>query len=110
MEFIFDQSIPQAENEFEKCMTKQHMIKLAHIDRVIDEVGFENVPEHLIKHLWNNVYELRPLDGRVIFVITHKDTAYIIGAYKKQSNKMPTKIKRTLQQREKTLLENLAKE
>ncbi len=75
MEFLFDESLPKAEREFDKYMSVKHLAKLAHIDRVIDRVGFDSVPEHLIKHLWGDVYELRPHDGRVIFVVTHNSKA-----------------------------------
>ncbi len=110
MEFLFDDSLPKAEWEFDTYMTKRHLAKLVYIDKVIESMGFENVPENLIKHLWGSVYELRPHDGRVIFIVTHKDKAYILGAYIKKSNKMPLKIKKTLEQREKILLESIQKE
>lgn len=110
MEFIFHEEVAQAEKEFDDCLTEKHFEKLSHVYAVIDSVGFYNVPEHLIKHLWNDVYELRLLDGRVIFVVAHTNESYVIGAYIKKTQKMPGKIQRTLKQREKDLLNALAGE
>ena len=103
MQFIFDDSIQQAKDEFLKCISDKHLAKIDYIKQVVDMVGFNNVKEDLIKHLWNDVYEFRPHDGRVIFVRIDGDNAYVLGAYIKKSNKMPKNIQNTLKQREKIL-------
>ena len=107
MHFIFDDVIPQAEKEFDNCLTKKHKAKLEYIKHVADMVGFDNVKEELIKHLWDDVYEFRPHDGRVIFVKVDGDKLYVLGAYIKQSNKMPKNIQKTLKQREKILKDSM---
>lgn len=107
MQFIFADSIPKAQKEFDDCLNNKHKAKLEYIEEVINIVGFDNVQDKFVKHLWNDVYELRPHDGRVIFIKIHQDTTYIIGAYIKKSNKMPQNIQNTLKEREQTLLNSL---
>ena len=107
MEFIFDDSIPQAKDEFLERMTDAHLAKIEYIKEVIDTVGFHNAKQNLIKHLWDDVYELRPHDGRVIFIKVDGNNAYVLGAYIKDSNKMPTHIKNTLKQRAKILKDSI---
>ncbi len=104
MKFVFSNNIPSAEKEFNTVLKTKHYVKIDYIMMVIEAVGFNDTPEKLIKHLWGNVYELRPHDGRVLFVVLRVDFAVILGAYIKKSPKMPRNIKQKMQEREAIVL------
>ena len=107
MKILFDSDIPDAEKEFNTVLSARHFVKLDYIKTVVDAVGFKANPDNLIKHLWGDVYEMRPHDGRVIFVLWDNDNAIVLGAYLKRSQKMPQKIIRKMENRENVVLANL---
>ncbi len=104
MKLSFDDRIPQAKKEYSKNMEKRHVGRLYAILNKIKEHGFKSIsPEHA-RHLWDDVYEIKPDNRRVIYVKVEKDEGIIVKVYIKKSNKMPTNVKKSIEYRVKSLL------
>ena len=104
MDIEFDDNIPQAKREFYKCMESRHQAKIMEIISLIKKYGLHSIPPKYVKHLWDDIYELRPDNRRVIFIKINKKKGIVLKVYIKKSNKMPKNIKQTIEQREKQFL------
>ncbi len=104
MELYFDDNVPQAEREFRKIMDKNHVGKMYFILGMIKEQGFHKVPPKLAKHLWDDIYEIKPDDRRVVYVKIKQSEGVIVKAYIKKSNKMPEKVRKAIISRAKNIV------
>lgn len=70
---------------------KDNMIKFNKIIsyvRMLREEGL-NLREPYIKHIENNIWELRPLRDRILFAYYDKDTFILLSIFMKQTQKTP---------------------
>lgn len=70
---------------------KDNMIKFNKIIsyvRMLREKGL-NLREPYIKHIENNIWELRPLRDRILFAYYDKDTFILLSIFMKQTQKTP---------------------
>lgn len=56
--------------------------------RMLREEGL-NLREPYIKHIENNIWELRPLRDRILFAYYDKDTFILLSIFMKQTQKTP---------------------
>lgn len=99
MEIYFDDRLPQTVREYEKYLTTRDIAKVERILSLITQHGIQSLPPKLGKHLWDDIYEIKPNDKRIIFVKATPKKGIVLKVYAKKSNKMPIPIKNSINNR-----------
>lgn len=103
MKLFFDDKIPKAEKEYKKIMSNKDIAREKRIIDLITTHGLQKVPPEFAKHLWDDIYEIKPDNKRIILIKITQDEGVILKVYVKQSNKMPKHIKDAIIERAKIL-------
>lgn len=96
MELEFDDRIPQARREYDKILDAKEKADVFAILQKITRYGLQNISPTMAKHLWGDVYEIKPRNKRVIYVQIDNNLGKIIKVYQKQGQKMPKQVKNNI--------------
>ncbi len=65
--------------------------KVAHISRLIEEFGLQNVGGPYVKHVQGKIWEIRASQGRCLYVTAQVKRVIILRSFLKKSQKLPQK-------------------
>jgi len=65
--------------------------KVAHISKLIEEVGLQNVGGPYVKHVQSKIWEIRASQGRCLYVTAQVKKVIILRSFIKKSQKLPKK-------------------
>jgi len=65
--------------------------KIAHISKLIEEVGLQNVGGPYVKHVQGKIWEIRASQGRCLYVTVQVKKVIILRSFMKKSQKLPKK-------------------
>jgi phage-related protein len=65
--------------------------KIAHISKLIEEVGLQNVGGPYVKHVQGKIWEIRASQGRCLYVTARIKKVIILRSFIKKSQKLPKK-------------------
>ena len=65
--------------------------KVAHISKLIEEVGLQNVGGPYVKHVQDKIWKIRASQGRCLYVTAQVKKVIILRSFIKKSQKLPKK-------------------
>jgi phage-related protein len=65
--------------------------KIAHISKLIEEVGLQNVGGPYVKHVQGKIWDIRASQGRCLYVTARIKKVIILRSFIKKSQKLPKK-------------------
>lgn len=65
--------------------------KVAHMSKLIEEFGLQNVGGPYVKHVQGKIWEIRASQGRCLYVTAQVKRVIILRSFIKKSQKIPKK-------------------